>query len=203
MTRSSQEMWKLALTLSIVTLAGGCQDSENDGHVNSPVPEGSGTNSPPGIKQIMTKLAKGPGSLTPVLGVALKADQPAWETIQGQTKEYAQLAAELGKYDPPKGSKESWAKWTGDYSAAASELDKAAQSKDKAAALEAHGRVATSCMSCHREHRTMGPGMGGPRGGMGATGFGPGGPPGGPGGPGAPPSDGPPPGGGPPRGDAP
>jgi hypothetical protein len=166
----------VSLCLSLLLFAGGCHDSGTDGPGNVPAPEGGGKSSRE-IKDIMTKLAKGPNSLTPVLGNELKADPPAWETIQGQTKEYAQLAGELVKYNPPKGSKESWTKWTGEYSASASELDKAAQAKDKDAALEAHGKIANSCMACHREHRMMGPGMGGPRGGMGPGGPPPGGPP--------------------------
>jgi hypothetical protein len=112
----------------------------------------------------MTKLAKGPNSLTDVLGKELKQDQPPWVTIQGQTKEYALLAAELSTHNPPKGSKESWATSTTAYAGSATDLDKAAQAKDKDAALAAHGKLANSCMACHREHR-MGPGMGGPRGG--------------------------------------
>ena len=191
--------WTWILSLFLLPFAGGCEGGGNDGQANLPPPAGG--RSSPEIKEIMTKLAKGPNSLTPVLGNELKADQPAWETIQGQTKEYAQLAGELVKYDPPKGSKESWTKLTGEYSAAASELDKAAQAKDKDAALQAHGQVANSCMSCHRQHRTMGPGPGGPRGKMGPPGFGPGGPGGPPpGGPGGPPPGGFGPGGPPPGG---
>src|SRR5262249_24912132 len=75
-----------------------------------------------------------------------------------------------------------------------------AQAKDKDAALAAHTQITNSCMSCHREHRAMGPGG---RGGMGGgpPGFGP--PGGGRPGPGGPPPSpgGPPPGpGGPPPG---
>jgi hypothetical protein len=138
----------------------------------------------------MVKLTKGPNSLTPVIGKELETDPPPWETIQAQTKEYAKLAEALGLNDPPKGTRESWATLTADFAATAAELDKAAQARDEDAALAAHGKLEVSCMSCHREHRRMGPGMGGPPG-RGPGGF-PGGPPPGrpPGGPppGAPPS---------------
>ena len=97
---------------------------------------------------------------------ALKAEKPAWETIQPQTKEYAQLAADMGKHEPAKGSKESWSKLTAEYAELASDLDKAAQAKDKAAATAAQGDLASSCMACHRQHR------GGPGGGMGGPGMG-------------------------------
>jgi hypothetical protein len=140
----------------------------------------------------MTKLTKGPNSLTPVIEKELNSDAPPWETIQGQTKEFAQLAAAMGKNTPPKGHMESWEKLTSAYTEWASDLDAAAQAKSKDAALEAHGKLAGSCMACHREHREMRKGGGGP------PGFGPpGGPPGfGP--PGGPPGSGPP--GGPPPG---
>jgi len=199
MRKPLRKAMTLSMSLAALSLSGGCGENSADGPGGPSVPPGP-TGPPmasppgsPGIKQIMAKLAKGPNSLTPVLGNALKAEPPAWETIQPQTKEFAQLAAELGRYDPPKGSKESWSKLTMAYAESASALDGAARAKDKKAALAAHAQLARSCMSCHQEHRG-GPGMGGP------PGFGP---PGGlgPKGPGSgPPPEGPPPG-GPPPGD--
>src|ERR1017187_1437492 len=92
------------------------------------------------IRQIMVKLNnKGPNSLANLIDAGLKAEKPAWETIAPQAKEYAQLAADLGKHDPPKGSKESWSKLTAEYAGLAGELDKAAQAKDKAATTAAQG----------------------------------------------------------------
>ena len=182
----------------------------------SPPPPGAGRGMPggdgrgsPGIKQIMIKLAKGPNSLTPVIGNELNQDPPPWETIQGQTKEYYQSASEMGKYDPPKGTKESWIKLTTAYADLAAELDRAAAAKNKETAKVAHDQLKNSCNDCHQQHRMMGrggpggpPGFG-PRGGPGGPppgGPGGGGPPGfGPrGGPGGPPPGepgGPPPGG--------
>jgi hypothetical protein len=147
---------------------------------------GKGGRSSP-IRTIMTKLnGRGPNALQTLIGSELKVEQPAWDTIQPQTKEYAQLAADLAKHDPPKGSKESWAKFAAEYAGFATELDKAAQAKDKAKATEAHEDIASSCNACHRQHRggpggmMGGPGIGG-RPGFGRPGGG--GPPGGPGGP--------------------
>ena len=122
------------------------------------------TASSPEIRAIMVKLNKGPSSLGTVIGEALKAEKPAWETIQPQTKEYAQFAADMGKHEPAKGSKESWSKLTAEFAGLANELDKAAQAKDKAAATAAQDDLASSCMACHRQHR------GGPGGGMGGMG---------------------------------
>lgn len=139
----------------------------------------------PSVKQIMGKLTKGPKALTPVLGEELKAEKPAWDLIQPQAKEFAQMAALMGQNDPPKGSRDSWMKLTSAYAESATALDKAAQAKDKDAALEAHGVLANSCKGCHGPHKAMGPGMGGPGGMRGPGGFG------GPGG--RPPGGGPPP----------
>jgi len=120
-----------------------------------------------GIKQIMRKLDKGPNSLS-TIDKGLKANSQAWETIQPQTAEYARLTADLGKSDPPKGTKESWTKLTSAYAESAAALDKAAQAKDLNAATAAHRKLATSCMECHREHRGgrggFGPGGQGERG---------------------------------------
>jgi hypothetical protein len=143
-------------------------------------PPGGSRKASPEIKELMGKLTKGPTSLTSMIGKELETDPPAWETIQPQTKDYAKLAADLGKYDPAKGSKESWAKLTTAYADSATVLDMAAQAKDTNAARAAHKLILNSCMECHREHR------GGPGGGPGGPGgFGPGGP-GGAGGPGGP-----------------
>lgn len=86
----------------------------------------------------------------------------------------------MGKNDPPKGHKALWEKLTSAYEEWADDLDQAAQAKDKDTALEAHGKLAGSCMECHREHREMRKGMEGPPG-FGLPGMSPGGPP--PGGP--------------------
>jgi cytochrome c556 len=118
----------------------------------------------PPIRGIMTKIGKGPQSLHQSLSGELKADPPPWETIQPQAKEYAELAGTLGKLEPPKGSKESWAKSTDSFLESATALERAADAKDKKAALEAHAQLSKSCMACHREHRG---GPGGPAGGPG------------------------------------
>jgi hypothetical protein len=137
--------------------------------LRGPRGEGPGDGGGSRIKQIMGTLSRGSNALTPVIDKELQANPPDWDTIQPQAAEYAQLTAEMGKLDPPKGSKESWAKLTAAYAESAAALDKAAQAKDQNAAKTAHRKLATSRNECHREHR------GGP------GGFGPGGP-GGPGG---------------------
>jgi hypothetical protein len=211
-----RDLFVLSLCFAVFALTPGC-DGTGGNEPNAPPPPGNAggggpggpggpgpggapgkTASSPEIRAIMVKLNKGPASLGTLIGEALKAEKPAWETIQPQTKEFAQLAGDMGTHEPAKGSKESWSKLTTEYAGMATELDKAAQAKDKAAATAAQQDLASTCMACHRQHRG-GPGgmMGGGRG-MGGPGMG--GPP-----PGRPGMGGPPPGGrgGPPPGDAP
>jgi len=138
-------------------------------------PPGGGPPGNPVIKQIMTKLAKGPQSLTELIGMGLNESPPPWEKIQSQSKEYLSESNELAKQEPKKGSKESWEKLTAAWIESADDLDKAAQAKDQAAAKAAHDALKNSCKECHQAHRIMGP-PGGPRPG-GPGGPSPGGPP--------------------------
>jgi hypothetical protein len=200
MTRRFRGWLGFPVGLAAISLLGGCHGGDDEGggepiEGGPPGREGPGS---PGIKRIMIKLARGPQSLTTVIGNELTAGPVAWETVQGHAKEYAQSASELGQYDPPRGTKESWKTLSESFAQSAAELDRAAQAKNKENAAAALDQLKNSCDACHREHRRMGRGgRGGPPG-PGPRG-GPGGPP--PGGPGAPPPDGPgAPGGPPPRG---
>ena len=159
----------LILLTALVLGPVGCGDDSGavppgPGPGPGPAPGGMGAEpvgANPTIRQIMGKLTKGPGSLTAVIGKALEADAPPWDTIGPQAQEYARLAASMSENNPPRGTKESWTKLTSEFASASEALNKAAQAKDRDAALEAHGVLTGSCMGCHREHR-RGPGMGGP-----------------------------------------
>jgi hypothetical protein len=128
----------------------------------------------------MTKIGRGPQSLQESLKNDLKKDPLAWEAIEPKTKEYASVASEIAQHDPPKGSKDSWQQLSQAFAESASELNKAAQSRNKDNTLAALDSLGGSCMSCHRQHRMMGRG-GGPPGAMGMPPGGPAMPPGGPG----------------------
>lgn len=199
MTRLSCKMAGLLVAVVAVCGCGGQENSDNmitdgrpvegPGGGGAPAPGGGGPAGPGGgggqeeaaadpgsTRAIMIKIGRGPTALSTVLGNELKSETPEWATIQPQTKEFAQLAALVSQNDPPRGSEESWAKLSKAFGESATELDKAAQAKDRAAALTAHGKLAAACMECHREHRTMGPppaGKGGTGGGMGGAPFGP------------------------------
>jgi len=124
------------------------------------------------IGRIMAKLTKGPQSLTSVIGDELQANPPEWDKLQSQTKEYVELASSMAKHDPPKGSKESWTKLAGEFADCAVALDKAAQAKDKDAAVAAHRSLTSSCTACHQQHRAGLGGFGPPGGGFGPPGKG-------------------------------
>src|SRR5215831_13159088 len=64
---------------------------------------------------IMTKINKGRNCLHLKVGSSLKQDKVDWPAVQKITKEYSDLAADLGKNDPPKGDKSSWEKLTTAY----------------------------------------------------------------------------------------
>lgn len=137
-----------------------------------------------------------PDGLTKAIARALESREPDWSAMEKQTGEYAQLARELGTYDPPRGTRESWSKQSDSFAGLAADLDRAVHARKRDDALAASGSLSKSCMQCHREHRRMPGGGFGPRG-KGTPGPGGGPPPGGPP-PGGPPPGGPPPGGPPP-----
>ena len=162
MTRRLRGWRVFPVCLAASLAVAGCGESEGEDQNEQSPPRTAGGmrgQSGParaGIKQIMTKVAKGATSLTSIIGNELNQDPPPWEAIQGQTKDYAQSASDLGKYDPPKGSKESWIKLTAAFAESAAELDRAATAKDKETAKVAHDQLRNSCNACHQQHRGMG-----------------------------------------------
>jgi cytochrome c556 len=107
---------------------------------------------PHDIKEIMNKLNK-PGAIGPNLGKDLKEDDLDWDEIQRETKEYAQYAEDLGKNDPPRGDKSSWASLTRAYAENAKQMDFSAQQKDRQGTQAAHKKLMDSCTACHKVHR--------------------------------------------------
>jgi hypothetical protein len=109
-----------AVLLTVVVVGSACNknkkaDAVVQGNSEGGPPPGMGFGGPKGrgpIGQTMAKLFKGRSSLKDSIGQELNSDSPSWDTIQPQTKEFAELAASLSKYDPPKGSKDSWEKLT-------------------------------------------------------------------------------------------
>ncbi len=116
--------------LCLAVLFGGCSKKEQSG-----MPPGGPAPMPammqgPGMSnretgKIMAKIGRGQQSLNGVIGRELNSDPTPWDSIQPKAKEYAQLAAELGKHDPPKGDKEAWKKYTAAFADDAAALDRA------------------------------------------------------------------------------
>jgi cytochrome c556 len=109
----------------------------------------------PSIEDIMQKVNKRKSGLHSQIADALKAGTVNWEDVQKKTKEMATLADFLGKNDPPKGDKASWAKLTKTYAVDANALNSAAENKNQSAANAAIKKLSGECMGCHRAHRTM------------------------------------------------
>ncbi len=160
----------VVVVILVVPLAvWGCKQKDTGSQGPAPASESPGGPPPQGgrggdLKQSMTRIGKGPNALHALLKQELNAADPAWDKIQPEAAEYARLAAGLGKATPPKGSADSWTKLAAAFAAAAADLDRAAQAKDRSAASTAHQKLDSSCMACHKEHRGGG---GGGRGGPG------------------------------------
>jgi hypothetical protein len=110
---------------------------------------------PPTIKEIMTKLNKGPNSMTPSLGKDLRDNPVDWDHIQKEAKIYASLVATVQKSRPPKGDAASWDKLVKAYAEKAKAFEDAAEKKDQKGAQAAVARLANvkDCKTCHDAHR--------------------------------------------------
>ncbi len=180
---------RIRFSLSALLLGiGGCDPAQNPNEVDA----ANGGNAPPSITSkegpnaggsraihgIMKQLDdRHPGGLTKAVKDGLGTTTPDWAQLQKDSARYLELTSELAKYDPPRGSRESWTEQCTAFHETAADLLKAVESKKKAEAVAAADGLSNSCMQCHREHRRMRGGGRGPQGG----GPPPGGPP--PGGP--------------------
>jgi hypothetical protein len=114
---------------------------------------GAGEEKDPSIKAIMTKAHKGGNSLLATVRKDLMSDETNWADVQKKTKELVKLGTALGKNEPPRGDKESWAKLTGAYVENAKALDAAVGKQQKDEALKEQMKLAGRCMECHKAHR--------------------------------------------------
>lgn len=107
----------------------------------------------PSIKDVMKKANGGSKGLCAIIGADLKGKDIKWETVQKESKEFADCIAFLAKNKPPKGDQEAWEKACKAYSADAKALVDAAEKKDAKEALAAHKKLASACMGCHQAHK--------------------------------------------------
>jgi hypothetical protein len=171
-----QKRLPVPILLALLLAAGCNRTKEPEVMVPNPTGPGGGW-APSPLRLAMMKMMKGPQALNAAIRTELMKDAPAWDDLGTKTTEFADLAGQLGKHTPARGSQESWTELTTAFAASAGELDKAVQARDKEAALAAHKKIGGSCMACHREHQMRGgppapPGGSPPRPGGGA-GFGP------------------------------
>jgi cytochrome c556 len=114
---------------------------------------GAAGDDPATIDKIMESLHKGRSAPIAKLKTALKSASPNWSAVQKVTKNYAKLAADLPKNDPPKGDAAAFKKLAKAFAANAKSLDDAAEKEDLAAAKSAFGKIGGSCKTCHDAHR--------------------------------------------------
>ncbi|HEV3238512.1 MAG TPA: cytochrome c [Gemmataceae bacterium] len=107
----------------------------------------------PTVKEVMGKLNKGPASLTTTIAKGLNVEEPTWDDIKKQSKEFCTFSEALGKNKPPKGDEKSWTKLTDAYNESAKALAEAADKMDKKAAVAAIKKLQGSCMNCHKAHK--------------------------------------------------
>lgn len=102
------------------------------------------------IHEIMEKV---PGKKGLCATCAAAAKEGKWEDAQKASAELKKYGEAIGKNDPPKGSKESWAKLTKQFSEQMAAIDTAARKKDAAGVQKAAGEFGKSCKSCHDAHQ--------------------------------------------------
>jgi cytochrome c556 len=107
----------------------------------------------PTIKEVMTKLYKGPNANMAKLKNELNANPPAWKQVKDRTKDFVTLAEGLAKNEPRKGDKDSFKKLADTHLANAKSLNDAAKKEDQKATQEVLKKIGGSCMACHQAHR--------------------------------------------------
>jgi cytochrome c556 len=111
----------------------------------------------PSLKDIMAKLNDKDTGLLVGINKGLKQDDPDWAALQKLTKQYLDGAEAVPQKDPPKGEKDSWAKLSKSFVAAAKSVDEAANAKDQKACKDACEKMMMGCRACHMAHRVMKP----------------------------------------------
>jgi cytochrome c556 len=108
---------------------------------------------PDSIEKIMETLHKGKKSALSTLKVAVKSESPDWSKIKKETKTYSTLAADLPKFDPPKGDSASFKKLAKTFASNAKALDTAAKKEDLTETRASLRKLGGSCMDCHEAHK--------------------------------------------------
>lgn len=103
------------------------------------------------VHEIMEKVP-GKKGLCATCAAAAKAGK--WEDAQKASAEMKKYGEAMGQNDPPKGSKDSWAKLTKKFAEQMTAIDDAAQKKDAAAVAKATGAFTQSCKACHDAHKS-------------------------------------------------
>ena len=93
------------------------------------------------------------GGLHKDLRKLLLANPVDWSQAGPMIDRYQELAAELPRVVPEKGSRESWQKLSSAFAADAETMKAVAAKHNKIEAFEAWNRLNKGCLNCHAAHR--------------------------------------------------
>ncbi|WP_165071270.1 cytochrome c [Paludisphaera rhizosphaerae] len=108
---------------------------------------------PASVEVVMKKLFAGKTAPAKSLQAAAKSDSPDWAKVKEVSDLFSKYAPDLGKNDPPKGDKASWAKLTKALTDETKKLASAADKKDSGELKASAKAIGGSCKSCHDAHR--------------------------------------------------
>jgi cytochrome c556 len=106
---------------------------------------------PESIGDVMKKAHAADAAFRKVIAKDLKAKD--FDAAATTMKAWSTIAAHLGEFDPPKGSKESWKKLTKKYADSVKALTKAVEGKDAKVASKELKAINSSCGTCHKAHK--------------------------------------------------
>ena len=131
-----KKLLALALCLGLACLAVQAADDKKETKLSS-------------IKDIMA--AHGETGIRATLSEAVK--EKDWEAAGKAAKVWVALAEDLVKNKPRKGTKDSWEKLTGTYLKTVKTVAEGVAEKKPATVNGALGKIATTCMACHKAHK--------------------------------------------------
>ena len=108
----------------------------------------------PSIKKVMSKLHKGKNA---PLKQAQGSPERRFARLGGGSERgqaLRDLRRALPKNDPPRGEKESYEKLAKAYASAAKSLEESAEKEDLKGSRDAFKKISTSCMPCHKSHKS-------------------------------------------------
>src|SRR5579862_3542313 len=107
----------------------------------------------PTIKQMMNDAHRCNTAYVKIVATEVKKPDPSWPLLEQKSRELVQIGKWLGQNTPPKGTAQSWERFTNSYVANASIMLEGALKHDKDMVLDKQKQLFTMCAQCHRAHR--------------------------------------------------